>query len=277
MMCRTCTVQANLDYGPPADLCKKFLVGNRLAPVVTAAFANSPFADGRPSGYKSTRAAAWLDTDPDRCGLAPPALRDEFAPADYVTYALGVPMVFAQRDGRYLGDVTGVPFDEFLAGGRGGVRPVFGDWADHLTTIFTDARLKQHIELRSADANDAEMALALQALWKGLFYDDAALDAALRLAPKLGASDALLLRERVARDGLAARHADVDVLALAREVVGLAVEGLKRVAPAEVSYLDVLVERVVKEGVCPADILLRNWEGSWHGSLERVFEHLRVA
>ena len=58
MMCRTCTVQANLDYGPPEDLCKKFLVGNRLAPVVTAVFANSPFERGRPSGYKSTRAAA---------------------------------------------------------------------------------------------------------------------------------------------------------------------------------------------------------------------------
>jgi glutamate--cysteine ligase len=69
----------------------------------------------------------------------------------------------------------------------------------------------------------------------------------------------------------------VDVLRLAREVVRLAAEGLKRVAPDEVTYLDVLVERVVKEGVSPADILLRNFEGSWHGSMQRVFEHLRVA
>ena len=278
MMCRTCTVQANLDYGPPADLCKKFLVGNRLAPVVTAVFANSPFEQGRPSGYKSTRAAAWLDTDPDRCGMAPPALADEFGPEDYVAYALGVPMVFAQRGGRYTGEVSGLRFAEFLAGGRGSVAPVFGDWADHLTTIFTDARLKQHIELRSADANGLEMAMALQALWKGLLYDDDALDAALRLAPRhddLG--DALALRERVARDGLAARCAGVDVLGLAREVVGLAVEGLKRVAPGEAAYLDVLVARVVEEGVCPADILLRNFEGSWHGSIERACEHLRVA
>ena len=79
MMSRTCSVQANLDYGSREDLCKKFLVGNRLAPIVTAVFANSPFERGRPSGYKSTRAAAWLDTDPDRCGLAPPALQDTSA------------------------------------------------------------------------------------------------------------------------------------------------------------------------------------------------------
>jgi glutamate--cysteine ligase len=278
MMSRTCSVQTNLDYGSRADLCKKFLVGNRLAPVVTAIFANSPFADGRPSGYKSARAAAWLDTDPDRTGLAPPALRDDFAPADYVAYALRVPMIFAQRGGRYTGAVSGLRFSEFLAGGSDPVVPLFGDWADHLTTIFTDARLKQHVELRSADANGLEMAMALQALWKGLLYDEDVLDAALRLAPRhddLG--DALALRECVARDGLAAKCAGVDVSGLAREVVGLAVEGLKRVAPDEAGYLDVLVARVVGEGVCPADILLRNFEGSWHGSMERVFEHLRVA
>ncbi|MDT5268026.1 MAG: glutamate--cysteine ligase [Acidobacteriota bacterium] len=277
MMCRTCTVQANLDYGPPADLCKKFLVGNHLAPIVTAVFANSPFEQGRPSGYKSTRAAAWLDTDPDRSGIAPPALGDDFAPADYVAYALDVPMIFAQRGGRYIGAVAGLRFREFLESGRAGLTPVFGDWADHLTTIFTDARLKQHVELRSADACDLEYSLALQALWKGLLYDDAALDEALRLAPKLKAAEAVRLRESVARDGLAAKCDGVDVLRLAREMVRLAVEGLKRVAPDETAYLDVLVERVVKEGVCPADILLRNFEGAWHGSMERVFEHLRVA
>jgi glutamate--cysteine ligase len=209
--------------------------------------------------------------------MAPPALRDDFGAEDYVAYALGVPMIFAQREGRYLGDVTGVRFDEFLARGRGGVTPLFGDWADHLTTIFTDARLKQHIELRSADAGDLEMTMALQALWKGLLYDDASLDAALRLAPRLDAGGAHALRERVARDGLAARHDGVDVLGLARDMVGLAVEGLKRVAPEEAGYLDVLVARVVEEGVCPADILLRNFEGSWHGSVERACEHLRVA
>jgi glutamate--cysteine ligase len=277
MMCRTCSSQTNLDYGGVEDLAKKFLVGNRLAPVVTAIFANSPFENGRPSGYKSTRAAAWLETDPDRAGAAPPSFEDDFGPEDYVAYALEVPMIFVQRGGRYIGAVAGLRFSEFLERGHAGVSPVFGDWADHLTTIFTDARLKQHVELRGADANGLEMTLALQALWKGLLYDPAALDEALRIGPRLKPADALALRERVAREGLAARHAGVDVLKLAREAVTLAAEGLGRVAPEEVSYLDVLRERVLTEGLCPADILLRDWEGSWHGSIERVLEHLRVA
>ena len=277
MMTRTCAVQANLDYGSPEDLRKKYLVGNRLAPIVTAIFANSPFEDGRPSGHKSARAATWLQTDPDRTSISPPTLTDDFSPEAFVAYALDVPMIFAQRQGHYSGAVSGMPFREFLAGARPGIRPVFGDWADHLTTIFTDARLKQHVELRSADAGSPEMALALQALWKGLLYDEAALDEALRLAPRLKLADALALREAVARDALQAHEAGVNVLPLAREVVALAVEGLGRVAPEEVSYLDVLKEQTIAEGVCPADILLRNWEGSWHGSTEKLVEYLRVA
>lgn len=277
MMTRTSTVQANLDYGDREDLRRKFLVGCRLAPVVTAIFANSPFERGRPSGWKSSRAAAWLDTDPDRTNLPPCALSDDFEPRAYVDYALDVPMIFAQRGGRYLGAVTGLRFRDFLARGSDQLRPVFGDWADHLTTIFTDARLKQHVELRSADSNDLDTALALQALWKGLLYDPAALGEALRLAPRLNATDALLLRARAARDGLAAEHAGVRLLPLAREVVRLARDGLARVAPDEIAYLDVLHQRVVVEGVTPADILLRNWEGSWHGSIERAMEHLRAA
>lgn len=274
MMARTAAVQSNLDYGDEEDMAKKFLVANRLAPVVTAIFANSPFQEGRPSGYKSTRYAAWLRTDPARTGVAPPALSDDFTPESFVDYVCQVPMIFVQREGRYSDAPAGMRFGDFLRHGRGPVRPVFGDWADHLTTLFTDARLKQHVELRSADCNDLEMSLALQALWKGLLYDAPALDEALRLAPRLSHPDALELREQVARHALAASHAGVDVLTLAREVVTLAADGLGRVAADEVHYLDTLRARVVDEGLSPADILLGRGGGV---PPARVVEGLRVA
>jgi glutamate--cysteine ligase len=277
MMTRTCAVQTNLDFGDEEDLRKKFLVGNRLAPIVTAIFANSPFQEGAPSGYKSTRAAAWLATDADRTLISPPALADDFTPERFVAYALNVPMLFAQRDSIYLDAPTGTRFGDFLAGNCAGVAPHFGDWADHLTTIFTDARLKQHIELRGADCGDAESALALQALWKGLLYDANALDEALRLAPRLDLAASIELREQVARRALEARVDHVNVGALAKEIVAVAAEGLRRVEPDEVHYLDELRARVVEEEVTPADILLRNFHGGWHGSIQRVVEHLRIA
>jgi glutamate--cysteine ligase len=278
MMTRTCAVQTNLDYGAEDDLAQKFLVGNRLAPIATAIFANSPFEDGRPSGYKSTRAAAWLSTDDDRSGISPPALRENsFSPAAFVAYALDVPMLFAQRGGSYTDAPTGMKFSDFLMRGSPDLAPVFGDWADHLTTIFTDARLKQHLELRSADCGSLAHSLAFQAYWKGLLYCPNALALALRLAPDLNREGALELRAAVARDALAARAAGVDVLALAKDTIALAAEGLRRVAPEELPYLDVLFEQVVADELSPADILLRNWHGSWHASMARVFEHLRIA
>lgn len=277
MMTRTCAAQANLDYGSSEDLAKKFQLGNRLAPIVTAIFANSPFEDGRVSRYKSTRAAAWLATDNDRTGVCPPSISEEFSPDAFVAYALDVPMLFAQRDGRYIDEPTGMKFGDFLARGCRSVQPVFGDWADHLTTIFTEARLKQHIELRSADCGSLQMALALQALWKGLLYDEGALDEALRLAPRLSCDKMRDLQECVARDALDARFEGVDVLSIAKEIVRLAQSGLASIAPAETHYLDVLHEQVIEDEVCPADILLHNWHGSWQGSMKHVTEYLRIA
>lgn len=277
MMCRTCAVQVNLDYTSETDLAKKFILGNRLAPIVTAIFACSPFKEGKPSGYKSTRAAVWLETDPDRTGPAPFASHESFTFDSFVDYALDVPVVFVRRDGCYLEVPTGTKFGSFLDGAYPGVQPVFEDWVDHLTTIFTDARLKQYVELRSADCGGPRMWMAAQALWKGLMYDHATLDEALRLTSELDDRRAAGLRGAVAREGLAARFAGVDVLSRAKELIKLAVVGLQRVAPDEVQYLDVLREQVVEDEVCPADVLLRNWHGSWHGRMDHVIRYLQVA
>lgn len=277
MMARACAVQVNLDYDSEADLAQKFILGNRLAPVVTAIFANSPFEDGSPSRYKSTRAAAWLATDNARAGVSTLALENKFSPEEFVDYALGVPMIFVRRSEAYIDAVANLSFREFLESGAGAIEPQFQDWTDHLTTIFTEARLKQYIELRSADGGDLRMALALAALWRGLMYDREALGEALRIAPKLKQKEMRQLQEAVARDALAAQHAGVDVLHTAKDLIAIAAEGIKRFAPEEEKYLDVLREQVIEDEVCPADILLRNYRGAWHGSMQRVIEHLRIA
>jgi glutamate--cysteine ligase len=275
MMCRTASIQANLDYGSIEDLAKKFLAGNRLGPIVSAIFANSPFQEGKLSGYKSTRGAVWLDTDPDRSGVSPVALLDNFSVEKFVDYALEVPMVFVRRDGDYI-DRAGEPFAHFLARERGRTQPIFQDFADHLTTIFTEARLKQHVELRSADAGSCEWMLALQAFWKGLFYDTSSLNEALALAPRLDRAGFVALAREVARHGLAARAGGVRVLDLAREAVRLAIAGLARVAPDETRYLDVLAHNIVNEGLSSADILVRDFRGSWNGDITRAIDAMRV-
>ena len=113
MMLRTCTIQTNLDYSSEADMVKKFRVGLALQPVATALFANSPFTEGKPNGYKSFRSHIWEDTDPDRTGMLPFVFEAGFGYERYCDYALDVPMYFVyprrqlyRRRGREL---PGVP------------------------------------------------------------------------------------------------------------------------------------------------------------------------
>jgi glutamate--cysteine ligase len=275
MMCRTAAIQANLDYSDLEDLARKFQLATRLAPVAAAMFANSPFADGRLSGYKSTRYRAWLDTDPDRTGPAPVALEETFTVERFVDYLTDVPMLFVRRDGDYI-DVAGHSFGEYLAGCGCPMTPIFQDFTDHLTTVFTEARLKPHVEQRSMDCGSVEMAMAAMAFWKGLMYDRAALDQALRLAPRLTRDEYAALQLDVARRGLDASLNNQPLARLAADALAIARAGLQRVAADETTYLDVLDQRVTRERLSNADILIRDFEGAWRGDIRKVIEHVAI-
>jgi len=261
MMTRTCAIQTNLDYTDEIDLGKKFLLGNRLGPIVAAMFANSPFENGKLSGFKTIRYAVWLETDPDRSGISPASIGD-FSVEQFVDYAVSVPMFFARRNHGYV-NLMGVSFERFLNGELDSLSPTLADFTDHLTTIFTDARIKPHVELRSSDSGNAKLVMALQAFWKGLMYDDLVLDETLKLAPRLDKNQFVDLQLDVARNALSANRV-VNVLDLAKEAVRLAGEGLSRTAPEELCYLDILTQQVIDEGISPADILIRDWRGDIH-------------
>eukprot|EP01037_Dinobryon_pediforme_P047223 gene47223-61168_t len=168
MMFRTSTVQVNLDFDSEADMAAKLRVSLALQPLVTALFAASPFIDGRPSGFLSTRGEIWRDTDRNRTGSLPFAFLDGFGFEAYAEWALDVPMYFIKRGDVYH-DVTGVPFRAFLDGALRdrlpGIVPEIGDWANHLGTLFPDVRIKRYIEQRGADVGPISHILALPAFW----------------------------------------------------------------------------------------------------------------
>ncbi len=275
MMTRTCAVQASFDFSSENDLARKLELSTRLAPIVTAMFANSPFADGKLTGYKSTRAATWRATDATRTGGIPPVFDDGFDLAAFVNFALHVPMLFVRRGDDFLPS-GGITFDDFIKRRDGFDRaPLLSDWREHLSTLFTDVRLKNQLEMRMADCVEPSLALAFAAFWKGLLYDVEAVTHALEIIPRLSRDETLALHDAVARDALAARLDALHVLPLAKEMVLLASDGLERIAPDEVRFLDVLRARVVEDEVCPADILIASWHGSWNARTEKLIEHLR--
>jgi glutamate--cysteine ligase len=234
MMYRTSTVQVNLDFSSEADMVQKLRVALALQPVATALFANSPFIDGKPNGHKSWRARVWRDLDAARTGMLPFVFEQGFGFEAWVQYALDVPMYFVYRDGVYI-DALGQSFRDFLKGqlpALPGEVPTLSDWADHLTTIFPEARVKKFIEMRGADGGPWRRLCALPAFWVGLMYDQTALDAAWDLVKGWDAETRDALRVAASVDGLQADTHGIKMHDLAREVVALSEAGLKTRARA---------------------------------------------
>ena len=279
MMFRTCTVQANLDFGSEADMVAKFRTSLALQPIATALFANSPFIEGKPSGLVSSRANVWTDTDPDRTGMLDFVFQDGFGFETYARYALDVPMYFAKRDGKYV-DLAGRSFVDFMDGKLAelpGDRPTLKDWADHMTTIFPEVRLKKYLEMRGADSGPWSRLCALPALWMGVLYDSAALAAAWDLCKDWKIEDHERLRADVARRGLKAEIAGRTVQDVAIDLLAIARQGLKnrnRLSGGmvdESGYLAEL-EHIAETGVTPAERLLELYNTRWNGDASRAYE-----
>ena len=280
MMKQTATVQANIDYGDERDAMQKLRVGMGIAPILNAMFANSSVCDGDLNGYMSFRGHVWTDTDNARCGLLPFVFREDASFAQYVEWALDVPLYFILRGGRYLTDVTGIPFRRFLADGAGPHRATLDDWNLHLTTLFPEVRLKGYIELRSADSQPPERMLALPALVKGVFYTADCLDAAWDLVKRWSFEERLALWQDVHREALLVRFRGVRVIELARELYEISAEGLRRQAALDAAGRDerIYLERLGEQldmGRSPARVIAEKWKGSWEHDrrVERLIDY----
>jgi glutamate--cysteine ligase len=284
MMTRTCTVQVNLDYESETDMVRKLRVSLALQPVATALFANSPFTEGKPNGFLSFRGHVWTDTDPHRTGIPPVFFEDGFGFERYAQWLIDeVPMYFVYRNGRYV-DMSGHSFRRFMDGQFSNTEAgtaTMGDFADHITTVFTDVRLRKFIEMRGADAGTLEMMVAQSALWVGLLYDDAALAAAEALVRRHKWTDFAALRPLVARRGLDTPFANATVRHIAREAVGIAQDGLRARKRLDAGGRDESVhlaplEALIAGAPTQAEHWLERFDGAWNGDVTRIFAESEI-
>src|SRR5579863_3253095 len=279
MMYRTCTVQTNLDFSSEADMVKKLRVSIALQPVATALFANSPFTEGTPNGYLSFRSEIWRDTDNARSGMLPWAFEPGMGFERWVDYALDVPMYFVKRGDDYI-DVAGSSFRDFFDGKNPalpGERPMLSDWANHLSTIFPEVRLKRYLEMRGADGVPWGRLPALPAFWVGLLYDDTSLNAAWDIVRGWNAQERQALRDDVPRFGFKARIRDRYLFEVAKECLALSHAGLRRRGHVDHSGRDETrhlepLDRIIDSGQTPAEEMLAKYHGPWHGSVEPAYD-----
>ncbi|MCA0044299.1 glutamate--cysteine ligase [Celeribacter litoreus] len=280
MMRRTCTVQVNLDFASEADMVQKFRTALALQPVATALFANSPFKEGKLNGHKSWRSRIWRHLDASRTGMLPFVFEDGMGFERYVEYALDVPMYFVYRDGKYI-NALGQSFRDFLKGelpALPGEKPTLSDWADHLTTLFPEARIKKYMEMRGADGGPWRRLCALPAFWVGLMYDQSALDAAADLTKGWTPEFREELRVAASVDALHAEVDGVKMLDLAKSCVEIAEMGLKArgrvgaggMIPDETHFLNALKDSL-ETGMSPADELIQRFNTDWNGDASKVF------
>ena len=279
MMKQTAGVQANLDYSDEADAMRKLRLSAGLVPLLYAIFANSPLSDGGLNGYQSLRGHIWLDTDPDRCGVPEFLFRDDAGFEDYADYALDVPMYFLVRDHRYihLTQPPGLTFRRFLRAGWNGERATLDDWAAHLTTIFTEVRLKRYIEVRCADSQPPELILSLPALLKGVLCDSDAMESAWDLVKRWSFEERLRLTDMAHKLGLEARAGRTRLQELALELLEIAAAGLTRArclngrGEDESIYLYRMLD-LVRSGRNQATLTIERWKGRWNYQVHRMLK-----
>ena len=279
MMFRTATVQVNLDFMSEKDMVAKMRVGLALQPAITALFANSPFTDGKLNGLLSARSEIWRHTDGARTGMLSFVFEPGMGFERYVDYALDVPLYFLKRGGNYQ-DVAGASFRDLLAGRlkeAPGERATIADWANHLSTIFPEVRLKRYLEMRGADVGPPERIVALAALMAGLYYNPDALGSAEALIEGWSAEDRQKLRDDAPLLGLAAEVRGRDLRSVALDMLAISRSGLKRRARLNARGEDETIllhplEAIADSGREPARRWIQRYEGPWGRSVDPSFD-----
>ncbi len=230
MMKTTCTVQANFDYVSEDDLSDLVHTAVLASPLVGALFANSPIQNGEPTGMQSRRNHIWwTGTDPDRTGVPSFMYSTDWGYEQVVDHVLDVPMFFIRREGEYI-DMAGHSFRQFLDDGYQGHQPLMGDFELHLTTLFPDVRIKQFVEVRSADGGPRDAVLALPAIWKGLLYDDDARSRVVELFDPLDEQDHRQLIRTCYQEGIHGDSPWGPIAGLCRQLLDISDDGLRRIA-----------------------------------------------
>lgn len=279
MMKRTATNQVCLDYPDEATALAQLRTVFGLTSIVSALFANSSFSEGKPNGFLTRRLHVWNETDPDRCGLLPFFAEKGRTFRDYAEYLLEMPMIFIYRDEKWV-PMEGLTFRQFLSQGKNGLRASWADFELHLSTVFPEARFKQYLEIRGADAQRLSLIPSVASFWKGILYDADTREKAWSLVNGLTPEERVKLHEAVPKQGLKARVGRALGCEIAGELYHLSCEGLGRQArPGERSecvYLDRLYEEIIKPCRSPAETLLDKWQGEFRQDPQKLIQYLEV-
>ncbi len=271
MMRETAGIQACIDFENEEDAIKKFIIANKLSPFMTAMFANSPIRGGVDTGYKSFRALAWLNTDNERCGFIN-NLDEDFSFAQYIENILNTPMIFISREQDYKKINGSINFNQFLQNGFADEFANIQDYELQANLCFPEVRMRNYIEMRNHDCVNNGLQYAILAIYKGILYNESAMDEIYELLKDFNHNDFCELRYNVPKMALQTKIKNHSVKDFANEILYIAEKSLISQNNNEERYLQSIKE-LTTQGLTPADLILRNWYGLWDKNLEKLIKY----
>jgi glutamate--cysteine ligase len=225
MMYQTCGTQINLDYISEKDFIKKFKLSSFLVPLSTAIFANSPIKENKLNGYLSYRSKVWQNTS--RGGL-PKSFLEDMDFEKYVDMSINMSLLFIPKNGEHL-KPDGKTFKDFMDGKisiLNNKKPNIKDFENHLSTIFSEVRLKKYIEVRSLDTCEWDCHCSGPAFYTGLLYGN--LNEALEITNKWRVSEVLNAYAEAPSKGLKTNIHNKTLLEWGKIFLNLARKGLEK-------------------------------------------------
>lgn len=245
MMRGSASTQISIDFTSEEDAAQKMRIASALAPIFALICDNTAQFEGTRSPHKLMRTEIWKYCDPDRCNSVPGVFSDDFGFEAYAEYILDTPAIVvmdeegeAHYDTRTFGDIYA---HESMTQSQ----------IEHaLSMVFPDARLKTYVEIRPADSMPLAYVLAYAAFIKGLFYDQANLDALAVSCAEIGEGDVRDAKEALMAHGYRALVYERPAAEICDELLELARRGL---SDAERGYLDPLA-RLIEDRTTLADL-----------------------
>ena len=270
MMRETAGIQCCIDFKSEEDAMNKFRVANKLSPFMTAMFANSPIRGGVETGYKSFRALSWLNTDNERCGFVG-QIDDKFSFEEYVDYVLECPMIFINRNSEAIALNGKLDFNQFMSDRN--YEADIEDFNLHANLYFPEVRLRNFIEIRNHDCVGNGLQYSILAIYKGILYNQFALDDVEELFKDFEYRDFSELRYNVPKSALNARIGKFLVKDIAKEILYIAEKSIIEMNTGEEKYFDAIKEYTLN-GICPADVIIRNWNGCWNKDIKKLIKYV---
>lgn len=258
MMRETAGIQANFDYKSEEDAVKKLKIAIKMSPFISAVYANSPIRNNKKTNFKSFRANSWLNVDEDRCGYIHKDLFDKNKHFSFERYAqtlLDVPMIFIQRGNNFF--PANKTFRDFLQNGYMGMKATLADWENHLSLYFPDVRLKNYIEIRNHDAQNDKMTFSVPAFWKGIIYNQNAIDEIEKILSVFTFEDYTELRKYTPIYAINTKIKKYKVKDFVKEFFDISFESLKSNNQNEEQYLEPVYEYICLNRVPADDILAK--------------------